>query len=350
MDQTVHPFNHSTMKKLNSILVASDFSRGSDHATEFALKLAEQYNSKIDLLHVLSPIGESRIPQVRDRDEKVKAQILKHAENRLEKVHEQIEEKYRGSCVVRSERKASDAIIKRAEEKKGGYDLIILGTKGEHDSRFSRGDTAIRVIRQAKTSVLTVGPELVENGLNRIVVPTDGSELSLKAVPYAGRLAAIFGAEITLLNVVHMHGSFMAYHNSLISAIDKNKVYGELINRIIDYLRHADNEITLQRTGENFEDILLVDDFDEEKKVSVHTVIESGYSVHYEIIEYAEEKGDLVVMATHGYSALKQMMLGSNAEKVVRNLNKSVLTIRPAAKDFDKAVSGRNKFVSWDPL
>ena len=338
------------MKKLTSILVASDFSRGSDHATDFAVKLAQQYNSKIDLLHVLAPMLESRVPLVRNRNEKIKEEISKHAGDRLNKVHEQIEEKYRGSCVVRSERKASDAIIKRSEEKKDGYDLIILGTKGEHESRFSRGDTAVRVIRQSKTSVLTVGPDLVEKGLKRIVVPTDGSELSLKALPYAGRLAAIFGAEITLLNVVHMHGSFMAYHNALTSGIDKTKVYGVLVNRIIDYLRHADNEITLQRTGKNFEDILLVDGFGEEKQVPVHTVIESGYSVHYEIIEYADEKSDLVVMATHGYSALKQIMLGSNAEKVIRNLKKSVLTIRPVAKDFDKAESGRSKFVSWDPL
>lgn len=338
------------MKKPSTILVASDFSGGSDHATGFAIKLAELFGSKIDLLHVLSPVYDSRIPMVRERDEKINTELLEHAGNRLDKVHETIDKKYRGSCVVKFDRKASDAIINRAEEKQGGYDMILLGTKGSHESRSFRGDTAVRVIRQSKIPVLTVAPELTEYGVKQILVPTDGSELSLKALPYAAWLAATFDADITLLNVIHMHGNFMAYHNVIIDKIDKEKVYAELMNRITNYLRYADREITLQRTGNNFKDKLIVDSFEEEKQVNVKTVIGMGYSVHYEIIEYANENSDLVVMATHGYSALKQMMLGSNAEKVVRNLDKSVLTIRPAAKDFDKAVSGRSKLVSWDPL
>lgn len=338
------------MKKLKSILVASDFSRGADHALKFAVKLADHFGAKIDLLHVISPLDDRRVPYIKENDEKLTNEILKHAGNQLEKVHETIDEKLRGNCVVKSERKPSDAIIKRAEEKKDGYDLIVLGTKGLHESRFSRGDTAIRVIRHSSSPVITVDPELLEKGVQNILVPTDGSELSLKALPFAGRLAALFGSKITLLKVVHMHGSFMAYHNALTSAIDKPKAYSELIERVIGYLRHADKEITLQRTGKKFQDLLLVDNNETEIQVPVTTVIDSGYSVHFEITEYASENSDLVVMATHGYSALKQMMLGSNAEKVIRNLDKSVLTIRPASKDFDKAVSGRSKFVSWDPL
>jgi nucleotide-binding universal stress UspA family protein len=48
-----------------------------------------------------------------------------------------------------------------------------------------------------------------------------------------------------------------------------------------------------------------------------------------EIIQYARRVGaDLIVMGTHGRSALKQMLLGSVAEKVVRKAPCPVLTVR----------------------
>lgn len=338
------------MKPIKSILVASDFSKESDNALAFALKLAKKTSAKIDMLHVVSPLQEFRFPRVKEHDNTINRKLMEHAGNRLETLHESIDETYRGSCVIKSERRASDAIIKRTKEKKGGYDLVLMGCRGDHKTITSRGDTAVRVIRQSEAPVLTISPDLSDSYLNRIVVPTDGSELSLKALPYAIYLASLFEATITLLNVVHMHGNFMAYHTTLVDEFDTRKVYNALVTRVEDYLEATDKSITLKRTGKDFKDQFIIGTGDLNATIPVFTVIKSGYSVHYEITEFAEDIADLVVIATHGYSALKQMMLGSNAEKVVRNLNKSVLTIRPAAKDFDKAVSGRNKLVSWDPL
>ncbi|MBN1492493.1 MAG: universal stress protein, partial [Phycisphaerae bacterium] len=48
-----------------------------------------------------------------------------------------------------------------------------------------------------------------------------------------------------------------------------------------------------------------------------------------EIINYArEQKADLIVIATHGRSGLKQVLIGGTAEKVVRKAPCPVLTIR----------------------
>ena len=44
----------------------------------------------------------------------------------------------------------------------------------------------------------------------------------------------------------------------------------------------------------------------------------------------AEEKIDLIVMSTHGRSGISHFFLGSVAERVVREANCPVLTIRPA--------------------
>jgi nucleotide-binding universal stress UspA family protein len=54
------------------------------------------------------------------------------------------------------------------------------------------------------------------------------------------------------------------------------------------------------------------------------------------IVTVAQDIGaDLIVMGTHGRTALAHMLLGSVAEKVVRTAPCSVLTIRPDAPHFE---------------
>jgi nucleotide-binding universal stress UspA family protein len=48
-----------------------------------------------------------------------------------------------------------------------------------------------------------------------------------------------------------------------------------------------------------------------------------------EILKFAEEKGvDLIVMGTQGRSGLDRVIFGSTAEKVVRNSDRPVLTVK----------------------
>jgi nucleotide-binding universal stress UspA family protein len=50
------------------------------------------------------------------------------------------------------------------------------------------------------------------------------------------------------------------------------------------------------------------------------------------ITDYAHKNGfDLIIMATHGYTGMKKMMLGSIALKVLHESNVPVLLIRPEA-------------------
>ncbi len=52
-----------------------------------------------------------------------------------------------------------------------------------------------------------------------------------------------------------------------------------------------------------------------------------------EILNFVDqEKVDLVVMGTHGFTGLAHFFLGSTAEKVVRRANCSVLTVHQAKK------------------
>lgn len=66
------------------------------------------------------------------------------------------------------------------------------------------------------------------------------------------------------------------------------------------------------------------------KGIKVKTeAIEANRSV-YTIIEYAQKnRVDVIVLATHGYTGLKKLLLGSVAFGVLNGSHVSVLLIRP---------------------
>lgn len=64
------------------------------------------------------------------------------------------------------------------------------------------------------------------------------------------------------------------------------------------------------------------------KDVPVKTIVRCG-TIYHEIIDVAKETGaDLIVMASHR-PALRDYLLGPNAERVLRHANCSVLVVRP---------------------
>jgi universal stress protein A len=68
--------------------------------------------------------------------------------------------------------------------------------------------------------------------------------------------------------------------------------------------------------------------------VNVRHIVRVGRAWQ-EVIELAKEnKTDLIVLATHGYTGLKHVLLGSVAEKIVRHAPCPVLTVRPDERDF----------------
>ena len=65
-------------------------------------------------------------------------------------------------------------------------------------------------------------------------------------------------------------------------------------------------------------------------KVKTETIESNGPS--QTITDYAQKNGvDLIVIATHGYTGMKKMMLGSIALKVLHESNVPVLLVRPEA-------------------
>jgi universal stress protein A len=130
--------------------------------------------------------------------------------------------------------------------------------------------------------------------LRKILVTSDLSEYSLAAMEYASSLGLIYSSRLFLIHCVdHRDG------------------------------QHGGNGEQARKALEEFIDRRVSRD------ISLVPVVRFG-SPALEIVRFAEEEGiDLVVMATHGRTGLRHILLGSVAEKVVRQSGVPVLTIKP---------------------
>lgn len=137
--------------------------------------------------------------------------------------------------------------------------------------------------------------------LNKILVPTDSSEYSRRALIQALELARKFNAEVELLFV--MHDPYV--YNSRVSSY----VFPpELVEK--------EGEFVLQATLEGID----LNDINLTKKIKVG--IKPGKVI---LDEIDNEKIDFVVMGSHGYGAIAGSMLGSVSQFVLHGAKCSVL-------------------------
>lgn len=148
--------------------------------------------------------------------------------------------------------------------------------------------------------------------MKKILVPTDFSDHAKYALKVAAQIARKNGGEIFLLHMLelpHQAGDAIGSGHDLPEImLFKNAA----INRLED---------------------LMDDECLDGLKVS--EIIQ--FELAFEGIMNISKKNnvDLIVMGSHGASGFKEMFIGSNAEKVVRNSDIPVLIIKKEAGDFD---------------
>ncbi len=154
--------------------------------------------------------------------------------------------------------------------------------------------------------------------INKILYPTDFSERSLAALALAVDLAQRYGAELHCLHVVDMPEGFILEDGYMLPLTTEYQPdYGKL--------KEAAEAQIEQFVTQHMPDL----------RDSVRKVVVLG-KPFAEIIRYAREQNiDLIVLGTHGRSALGSMLLGSVAEKVVRKAPCAVLTVRHPDHRFE---------------
>jgi universal stress protein A len=145
-------------------------------------------------------------------------------------------------------------------------------------------------------------------GIRRILVPVDFDVCTSPTVRFAAELAEKFGAELILLNVVQDVSLAMA------DAVMPTPAPVSELTQLMDAAKSG-----------------LANLVNTEKLSRFHPRLEVRVgSPAGEIIAAASElKVDLVCIGTHGRRGIVHLILGSVAEKVVRQAPCPVLTIRP---------------------
>jgi nucleotide-binding universal stress UspA family protein len=337
------------MLSIKKILVPTDFSEGADFAYLWAHKLAMKFNAKVDLIHVIPAVDHLNILFTEKKKESILRNEREEAEKLLESAFSSFDKVNRGKYYVFIDRKPSEVIVSHAD--KHSYDLIVMGSRGSHNSKLRRGGTTEKTIRNSKIPVLAVDDKALKSGIHEILMPTDSSQLSFTSLPLTVTLAAVLNTSITLFYVMEMYGGVTEGVYFAPDKHQKEEVYHKLIDCMEQFISNRKLKwIEIKRNNKSFEDELIITLNGKKKTIALKTRIQPGYSSHYEIENYARRNSDLVIMTTHGHSGFAHLLMGSTTEKVIQYLGKPVLTIRPSASEFKKSQKSDIGPVTWDPV
>ena len=149
--------------------------------------------------------------------------------------------------------------------------------------------------------------------MKNILVPTDFSECAHHAAEVAVQIAKAANATIHLLHVVDIP----------LTSYDAGMHTYEKIPETMFLMKHAKGSMEKLKDESMF------------KGVEVTTMVEFDLTYSRITNEAKNKKVDLIVMGSHGVSGFQELMIGSNAERVVRFAECPVLTIKKRHANFD---------------
>ncbi|MBG0775153.1 MAG: universal stress protein [Desulfovibrionaceae bacterium] len=278
-------------------LIAVDGTETGRHALEQALILARSEESRVTLVSVvpgyegdLRLMGRMRaLEPLREPYRKA----LKDAEALAAAMG------IRADAVL-AEGDPVEEILALAEDT--GADLLCAGKRGSYYADLIPiGTVAAKLARLAECDVLLT-PARRTLRLAHIVAPIDGSALSRAAADRASRLAARYGAALTLATVYEMSAEAFAQSPDII-----DRFHAEAVQRQAPLIAAA--------RGLGVRDVAGV--------VRMGTPV---YKVLVDIV--CEKEAGLVVMGSAGRGDIRRILLGSVAERVIASGEAPVLLVK----------------------
>ncbi len=147
--------------------------------------------------------------------------------------------------------------------------------------------------------------------MKKILVPTDFSDQAEKALEVAAQLAKKYNAEIYLLNVLDLP----------LHEVDQLKGYNDLPEAVF-FMKLAHKKFEALKAKDYLEGLTVHD------TVEFHDIFKAVYHV------CQKNDIDLIIMGSHGTSGFRELLIGSNTEKVVRTSDVPVLVIKKPHTNF----------------
>lgn len=281
-----------------------------DPALAASIHLAERTGADLHLVHVypVDAAGDGWNQEMMDRPAILPALL----QSRLAGYARVLSKEDRAECVVLAG-KAGEVLS--AYARVVGADLLVLApTRHAGAAGAVLGTTAARVLRTSTVPVLVLREGLADQAARRILLPTDLSGHSARALPLAQELAAALAApeEPVLLPLFVEVPDVDTDAPAVVAAqIDQAEVDLAVFLASIPGVASAEGTV---RVGSPAHEILTV-------------------ARHWD--------ADLVVLGTHGRRGLPRFFLGSVAETVLRKAPCSALVIPPAAVHPQQEPAGR---------
>jgi nucleotide-binding universal stress UspA family protein len=295
------------MIKFGSILCPVDFFPASEHAFDYAIALAQNYDADVHVLHVVSAVTPTSY-EFQLNTAEVLTQLRKHAEEKMKSLVARAEE---AGVSAHPETRIGDideTIVHAVGEHKP--DIVIMGTHGRRGfERWFLGSVTERLLRKSPVPVLTTSDAgsraRVPPDVRRVLVTTDFSEGTNRAMDYAFAIAQEAPAEVTLLHVMQQP--------------PESREPLEGVRKILE--DHLDSMVPPEVRN----------------WCTVSARVEIG-TPYQRVLAVAEEtEVDLIVMNIHGIGLWERAVMGATAERVLRAAECPVLAIPPSADPTETA-------------
>lgn len=300
---------------LEIILLATDFSETAGLALERALDIAKRHESEIVLVHVMQPelpiVAAPEMivvpPDYEKHLREASTEGLTRAADRVREAGVRVREVLEQGKPARRITACADSV---------GADLIMIGTRGNTGFKgLLLGSVAEEVVRTARQPVLTVHPEDDRpiEPVRTLLFPTDFSPAAEHALGVATRLLA--GSDWARILLVHTF------------QISPTVVpLGGFGNGVMPHFVEDAQKLAERATAPAVESLRA-------RGFEVEVLVERGDPAEVVTELAAAREVDVIVMGTRGHSKLRQILLGSTAERVVEHAPCPVMTVHAPKKD-----------------
>ncbi len=222
---------------MKKILVPTDFSDLSQHAVDFAAKLAKPLNAELAVIHFIDvPLddtslhltGEAHASGISE-DSLYNAQLFRANNAKLQ----ELSDRYAENGLVVTGQQLGGGFLKGIEDylEKQGADLVVIGTTGEESiQEFFTGNHTEQLIEHLDVPVLSIQHEFDEK-LKDIVLGLDliDEKYSMKAFEMVKTMTESLDARLHIVNVLKSD-----IPESLISDLNKTAKIVGLTNFTVD--------------------------------------------------------------------------------------------------------------------
>lgn len=298
------------MDKLSSIVVGLDFSECSLIALKEAIRLSRWNNAAVCAVHVIDTLVVTELEEAMSPfQQKICDSLVDDARKEWTRLVSKIDGASSVKFEVRIDNRVRGLLSKAREAK---ADLLIVGAYGTRKPDVGMGTVATACVRHAHCPVLLIR-DTMGGGFKNVAACADFSPTALEAIDQAARICTQDNAALHVVHVFQPLWQDFSFPASMpVSTPDFHKQYQQtLLRRLKEWA---------SKLGHSLDYV----------KPSYAAVEHPGHRTG--IVDYAKANGvDLLVLGTRGKTNIRDVLLGSTAEKVLREAPCSVLAVRAVA-------------------